>query len=55
MSELPNCYPQNEANFHWFYGYDANAGHFDYTRLFDNVLEYYSPWIEAMSRVCHKL
>jgi len=51
MSELPNCYPQNEANFHWFYGYDANAGHFDYTRLFDNVLEYYSPWIEAMSRV----
>jgi len=51
MSELPNCYPQDNNNFYWFYGFDADAGHFDYTRLFDNVLLYYSPWIEAMGSV----
>lgn len=51
MSELPNCYPQDNNNFYWFYGFDADAGHFRYTRLFDNVLLYYSPWIEAMGSV----
>ena len=51
MDELPNCYPQNEMNYKWFYGYDADLCVFDYDHLFDNTLAYYSPWVNAVANV----
>ncbi|MCF7919026.1 MAG: T9SS type A sorting domain-containing protein [Candidatus Cloacimonetes bacterium] len=51
MDELPNVYPQTNASYYWFYAYDPIIQRFDFDHLFDNTLEYYSHWIEALAAV----
>lgn len=51
MDELPNCYPQTEANYYWFWGYDPISQKFDYDHLFDIAFEFYDPWIEQLGEV----
>lgn len=51
LDELPNCYPQNENNYFWFYGYNALTGTFEKDHYFDQTLNYYSKWIDAMTAV----
>jgi hypothetical protein len=51
MDELPNCYPQTEANYWWFYGYDPITERFDYDHLFDRALAFNTPWIEDLAAV----
>jgi hypothetical protein len=51
MDELPNIYPQTEANLRWFWGYDPIAQRYDYDHLFDNALAYYGYWIEGLAAV----
>lgn len=49
MDELPNGYQKTEAVYKWFYGYDAALQYFHYDQLFDRSLQYYQPWIDAMT------
>ncbi|MCF7793804.1 MAG: T9SS type A sorting domain-containing protein [Candidatus Cloacimonetes bacterium] len=49
MDELPNAYEENEQQYFWFYGYDANLQQFNYDELFQNTIDYYTPWIDAMT------
>ncbi|KQC07512.1 MAG: hypothetical protein APR54_00875, partial [Candidatus Cloacimonas sp. SDB] len=51
MDELPNCYPQIESNLNWFYGYDTETGQFNMDQIFDMTLQYYEPFINAMTEV----
>ncbi|MCD4818427.1 MAG: T9SS type A sorting domain-containing protein [Candidatus Cloacimonetes bacterium] len=51
MDELPNVYPQNTQNYHWFYGWNAATNSWDYFHLFDKYLDYYSPWNLALSSI----
>ncbi len=49
MDELPNAYEETEEMYYWFYGYDEVLQQFDFEQLFVNMIEYYSPWIDAMT------
>lgn len=51
LDELPNCYPQNVNNYHWFYGFDVSTGTFDRNALFEREIAFYSKWIDAMTAV----
>ncbi len=51
MDELPDAFPQEENVYKWFYGFDENAGEFDFTELFTQTLNYYSYWVEKMNEV----
>jgi len=48
LDELPNCYPQTETYWKWFYGYDISTQSFDMKNRYKYTLEYYSPFIEKM-------
>jgi hypothetical protein len=50
FDELPNCYPQTDNNYFWFYGFNATTGKYDRDHLFDNVVTYYSKWVDAMTQ-----
>jgi hypothetical protein len=49
MDELPNCYDQVEENLYWFYGYDSLLTTFNMDSIFCYSLEYYEPFINAMT------
>ena len=51
FDELPNCYPQNENNYFWFYGYDLQTNSFDMSRRYENALLYYGKLIDIMKPV----
>ncbi len=49
MDELPNCYPQTNSNYYWFYGYNPETQTFDMNHIFDKTFAFYSPWIDSMT------
>jgi FlgD Ig-like domain/Fibronectin type III domain len=49
MDELPICYEETEANYKSYYSYNFPLGYFNMDQLFDNVLEFNSHWIDAMT------
>ncbi len=51
MDELPNQYPQTVQNLHWFHGWDPVSLQWNMNQRFENVFEYYSPWIDALQEV----
>ncbi len=51
MDELPNEYPQNIENYHWFYGWDAVNQVWDPEKRFTMTLDYYGYWIEKMAEI----
>lgn len=51
FDELPNCYPQNVNNYHWFYAYDVSSGSFNRNALFERGIEFYSKWLDAMTEI----
>ena len=51
FDELPNAYPQNTNNYHWFYGYDLSTNTFNMDTRFDRTLEYYGRWVDLMKPV----
>ncbi|MFO7896099.1 MAG: FlgD immunoglobulin-like domain containing protein [Candidatus Cloacimonadales bacterium] len=51
FDELPNVYPQNSENYHWFYGWDPVNQVWDMDKTFDLSLEYYGYWIDKMAEI----
>ena len=51
VDELPNCYPQTIANYHWFYGWDPVNLQWDMEKTYDKTFDYYSYWIDRMVEV----
>jgi hypothetical protein len=51
MDEFPNCYPETEEEYKLFYGFDPDTGFFDMAHLFDRTLEFYAPWLDAMTEI----
>ena len=51
MDELPNCYPQREENYQWFYGWDVVNQVWDYEHRYDHTFEFYNYWIEKLAEV----
>jgi len=51
MDELPNIYPQNTNNYFWFYGWDPVAQLWDLEHRFDRFIQYYSPWLDALTEI----
>ena len=51
MDELPNCYEETEDIYKWFYSFNQMTGTYDMSQLFDNTLEYYTPWIDAATEI----
>ena len=51
FDELPNIYPQNLNNYYWFNGWDAASQTWNFEERFDRPLQYYSPWIDALTEV----
>jgi len=51
MDELPNVYPQNTQNYHWFYNWDSTNDTWDYSNISEKFIDYYSPWNIALSSV----
>ncbi|MDP8204939.1 MAG: T9SS type A sorting domain-containing protein [Candidatus Tenebribacter mawsonii] len=54
MDELPGSYDETQDNYNWFYGFDPESNSFQMDRLFDNTLEYYSIWVDAMTDIVHE-
>lgn len=50
MSELPNCYAQNDINFKWFYGWNVATQSWDLNNLYQHAIEYYSIWLQNMNQ-----
>jgi hypothetical protein len=53
--ELPSCYPQTQAYLYWFYGYDPETGKWDYPHVYDKVIQFYMPWVNAMNSILPEL
>ncbi|HNT52089.1 MAG TPA: fibronectin type III domain-containing protein, partial [Candidatus Syntrophosphaera sp.] len=51
MDELPKCYERTEANWHWFYGYDAVSQSWDQAQRFTRFIQFYTPWLNALCAV----
>ncbi len=49
MDELPDCYDQVEENLNWFYAFDPVTETFDMDSLFCLTLQYFEPFINAMT------
>lgn len=51
MDELPAQYPQYTSYWQWFYGYDSNSETWDVEQRYTRFIQYYSPWLDALSEV----
>lgn len=51
MDELPNCYSQIISNLRWFYAYNTDTNEYEMDQIFDNVILYYRPYVEAVQAV----
>lgn len=51
MDEFPNCYPETEEEYKLFYGFNPDTGFFDMAQLFNRTLEFYAPWLDAMTEI----
>lgn len=51
MDELPKCYVRNEANWRWFFGYDAEAESWNLDQRYDRFIAFYRPWLVALDAV----
>lgn len=51
MDELAKCYIRNEANLHWFYGYDAAEESWGLSERYTRFIEFYTPWLDALYEV----
>lgn len=48
MDELPDCYPQNDSTFAWFYGWDNLSQTWRLSNRYTKVVQYYQPWVDAL-------
>ncbi|MCF7794702.1 MAG: T9SS type A sorting domain-containing protein [Candidatus Cloacimonetes bacterium] len=55
MDEFPNTYPQTVQNYNWFHGWNPVTQSWDLEHRFDQVLEYYSPFIDALTSAMQPL
>lgn len=53
MDEFPNCYMQTEENYESFYS--GEDGIFNYGELYLNTIEFYTPWVDAMTQALEYL
>lgn len=49
MDELPNIYPQTQANYKWFHGWDEINNKWDVSKRFAHFFDYYMPWVDQMT------
>lgn len=49
IDELPDAYEQTEANYKWFYGYDAVTDKFVKENIYTMTENYYNYWIERIA------
>ncbi len=51
MDELPKCYERTEANWRWFYGYDAENQAWDLSQRYTRFMQFYRPFLNALHEV----
>jgi hypothetical protein len=51
MDELPKNYIRNEANWRWFFGYEAETQTWNTAQRYTRFIEYYTPWLDALLQV----
>ena len=49
MDELPDSYDQTLINYRWFYAYDPVTQTYDREHVFDNAIEYFTPFMNAVA------
>jgi hypothetical protein len=49
MDELPDAYDQTLINYRWFYAYDPISQTYDMDHVFDNTIEYFTPFINSVA------
>ncbi len=55
MDELPLCYEATEANYYWFYGWDAEAQSWNLQQRWTRFKAFYMRWIDDLAIVLNHM